>query len=84
MKCDRRHRRGHRSVGIIGQRLCAARRSPHVARIVGLDVRDPARRARKLTFHRLDILNTDLAPYLLNVDTIVHLAAIVGPIPDES
>ena len=46
-------------------------------------MRDPARRARKLTFHRVDILNTDLAPYLADVDIVVHLAAIVGPIPDE-
>lgn len=71
--------------GFIGQRLLARLdASPHVSRIVGLDVRDPARRARKLTFHRIDILNADLVPHLQNVDVIVHLAAIVGPIPDEA
>ncbi len=71
--------------GFIGQRLLPLLdASPDVTRIVGLDVRDPARRARKLTFHRLDILNVDLASYLHNVDTVVHLAAIVGPIPDEA
>jgi nucleoside-diphosphate-sugar epimerase len=58
--------------------------SPHVERVVGLDVRDPARRARKLVFHRADIINADLAPYLNGVDTVVHLAAIVGPIPDDA
>ena len=71
--------------GFIGQRLLPLLdASPAVERVVGLDVRDPARRARKLTFHRADILNADIAPYLQNVDTVVHLAAIVGPIPDES
>jgi nucleoside-diphosphate-sugar epimerase len=70
--------------GFIGQRLLPLLdASPNVTRIVGLDVQDPARRARKLSFHRADILNADLAPYLQNVDTLVHLAAIVGPIPDE-
>jgi nucleoside-diphosphate-sugar epimerase len=70
--------------GFIGQRLLPLLdASPAVSRIVGLDVRDPARRARKLTFHRADILNADLTPYLHNVDTLAHLAAIVGPIPDE-
>ena len=39
--------------GFIGQRLLPLLdASPDVTRIVGLDVRDPARRARKLTFHR--------------------------------
>jgi nucleoside-diphosphate-sugar epimerase len=70
--------------GFIGQRLLALLdASPAVSSIVGLDVRDPARRARKLTFHRVDILNADLAPYLAGADTIVHLAAIVGPLLDE-
>ena len=70
--------------GFIGQRLLPLLdASPEVDRIVGLDVRDPARRARKLTFHRADIVNADLAPYLRDVDTVVHLAAIVSPIPDE-
>jgi UDP-glucose 4-epimerase len=70
--------------GFIGQRLLPLLdASPSVTRVVGLDVRDPARRARKLQFDRADILNADLTPYLRNVDTLVHLAAIVGPIPDE-
>jgi nucleoside-diphosphate-sugar epimerase len=71
--------------GFIGQRLLPLLdASPKVSRVVGLDVRDPARRARKLAFHRADILNADLAPYLTDVEVVVHLAAIVGPIPDES
>ena len=69
--------------GFIGQRLlplfdaCEA-----IDRIVGLDVRDPARRARKLDFHRVDVCGADLAPYFRGVTAVVHLAAIVGPIPD--
>jgi UDP-glucose 4-epimerase len=71
--------------GFIGQRLLPLLdASPAVTHVVGLDVRDPARRARKLRFQRADILNADLTPYLRNVDTLVHLAAIVGPIPDEA
>jgi nucleoside-diphosphate-sugar epimerase len=70
--------------GFIGQRLLPLLdASGAVERIVGLDVRDPARRARKLTFHRTDVVNGDLAPYLQGVDTVVHLAAVVGPILDE-
>jgi nucleoside-diphosphate-sugar epimerase len=69
--------------GFLGQRLLPLLdASPHVDRIVGLDVRDPARRARKLEFHRVDVLGTDLAPYLHDVSCIVHLAAAIGPLPD--
>jgi nucleoside-diphosphate-sugar epimerase len=69
--------------GFLGQRLLPLLdASPHVDRIVGLDVRDPARRARKLEFHRADVLGTDLAPYLRDVSVIVHLAAAIGPLPD--
>jgi nucleoside-diphosphate-sugar epimerase len=56
---------------------------PTVERIVGLDVRDPARRARKLEFHRVDIVNADLSTFLRGVNTVVHLAAIVTPILDD-
>jgi nucleoside-diphosphate-sugar epimerase len=71
--------------GFIGQRLLPLLdASPRIDRIVGLDVRDPARRARKLEFHRADVLNSDLVPYFHNVEVVVHLAAIVGPIPDEA
>ena len=42
--------------GFLGQRLLPLLdASPGVARIVGLDIRDPARRARKLQFHRVDV-----------------------------
>lgn len=81
--------RGHIAVtgvaGFLGQRLLPLLDAdPAVERVVGLDVRDPARRARKLEFHRVDVLNADLAPYLTGIDTLVHLAAIVGPILDDA
>ena len=69
--------------GFLGQRLLPLLdANPHVDRVVGLDVRDPARRARKLEFHRVDVLGTDLTPYLRDVSSIVHLAAAIGPMPD--
>lgn len=71
--------------GFLGQRLLPLLdASPAVARVVGLDVRDPARRARKLTFHRVDVVNADLDALLRGADVVVHLAAIVGPILDEA
>ena len=71
--------------GFLGQRLLPLLdASPHVDRIVGLDIRDPARRARKLEFHRVDVLGTDLTPYFRDVSSIVHLAAAMGPLPDDA
>jgi nucleoside-diphosphate-sugar epimerase len=70
--------------GFLGQRLLPLLdASPHVDRIIGLDIRDPARRARKLEFHRVDVLGTDLTPYLRDVSSIVHLASAIGPLPDD-
>src|SRR3954454_4131505 len=70
--------------GFLGQRLLPLLdASPQVDRVVGLDVRDPARRARKLDFHRVDILGTELTPFLRGVRAVVHLAAIVGPLLDD-
>jgi UDP-glucose 4-epimerase len=71
--------------GAVGQRLL-----PHLARlgdggrIVGLDVREPRRRAAGLEFHLVDLAGAELKPLLDGVDVIVHLAAIVDPIPDET
>jgi nucleoside-diphosphate-sugar epimerase len=71
--------------GFLGQRLLPLLdANPQVTRIVGLDVRDPARLARKLEFHRADVLGTDLAPYLRDVTVVVHLASVLGPMPDEA
>jgi nucleoside-diphosphate-sugar epimerase len=70
--------------GFLGQRLLPLLdASPHVDRIIGLDIRDPARRARKLEFHRVDVVGSDLTPYLREASSIVHLAAVLGPLPDD-
>jgi nucleoside-diphosphate-sugar epimerase len=65
--------------GFLAQRLL-----PHldamdgVTRIVGLDVREPARRVRSLEYHRVDIASSDLTAVLDGVDAIVHLAGVVA------
>ncbi len=64
--------------GLLAQRLL-----PHLdtmdtlTRVVGLDVREPARRMRGFEFHRVDIASSDLTAILEGVDTIVHLAGVV-------
>ncbi len=69
--------------GLLGQRLLPLLDSlTTVDRIVGLDVREPPRRVPRLEFHLVDLAGVDAAPLLRGVDTIVHLAAVVGPIPD--
>ena len=66
--------------GVAG--LMAQRLLPHldamegVERVVGLDVREPARRMRRFEFHRVDVASIDLVPILEGVDTIVHLAGV--------
>lgn len=71
--------------GFLGQRLLPLLdASPAVERVVGLDVREPARRARKLVFHRADVVNADLEALFAGAGVVVHLAAIVGPILDEA
>ena len=70
--------------GLLGQRLLPLLDAlPGVDRIVGLDVREPARRTSKLEFHCADIAVTDLAPLFVGVDVVVHLAAVTGCISDE-
>jgi nucleoside-diphosphate-sugar epimerase len=71
--------------GFLGQRLLPLLdASPEIDRVIGLDVRDPARRARKLEFHRVDVIGTDLVPYLRGVEAIVHLAAVLDPMTDDA
>lgn len=70
--------------GLLGQRLLPLLDTSGVERVVGLDVQDPARRTRHLDFHRVDVSGSDLRPFLDGADTVVHLAAIVGAIPDAA
>lgn len=70
--------------GLLGQRLLPLLdRDERVGRIVGLDVRDPARRVAKLDFRRADLPGGDLEPLLDGADVVVHLAAHRDPLPDE-
>jgi UDP-glucose 4-epimerase len=73
------------AAGLVGSALCAVlAETPGVTRLVGLDVREPARHARGLEFHRADVAHTELKPLFEGLDVIVHLASVVDPIPDES
>ena len=69
--------------GLLGQRLLPLLDGlTSVDRIIGLDVREPSRRVARLEFHLVDLAGVDAAPLFRGVDTLVHLAAIVGPILD--
>jgi UDP-glucose 4-epimerase len=71
--------------GLVGQRLLPRLADEaQVTRLIGLDVRDPLRRVRNLTFHRVDIGGAELKPLLEAADVLVHLATVVDPIPDEA
>ncbi len=71
--------------GLLGQRLLPLLDAmPEVERIVGFDVREPARRTRKLEFHCADIAGTDIEHLIGSADVVVHLAAVTGCMPDEA
>ena len=71
--------------GLLGQRLLPLLdASDEVARVIGIDVRDPVRRARTLEFRRGDVASARLEPLLEGADVLVHLAAIVGPLGDDA
>ncbi|HEY4397751.1 MAG TPA: NAD-dependent epimerase/dehydratase family protein, partial [Acidimicrobiia bacterium] len=71
--------------GLVGQRLLPRLADEaQVTRLIGLDVRDPRRRVRNLTFHRVDIGGAELKPLLEAAEVLVHLATVVDPVPDEA
>jgi nucleoside-diphosphate-sugar epimerase len=71
--------------GLVGRALLAVLGdAPEVQRLVGIDVREPQRRARGLEFHRADVARAELKPVLEGCDVLVHLASVVDPIPDEA
>jgi nucleoside-diphosphate-sugar epimerase len=71
--------------GLLAQRLL-----PHLdamdglTRVVGLDVREPARRMRGFEFHRVDVASHDIESLLEGVDTVVHLAGVVDDTSDTA
>ena len=63
--------------GVLAQRLLPLLDAMDgIDRIVGLDVREPARRVRRFEFHRVDVASSDLTAVLDGVETIVHLAGV--------
>jgi nucleoside-diphosphate-sugar epimerase len=71
--------------GLVGQALLGVlSETEGVTRLVALDVREPHRRARGVEFHRADVARSELKVLLEGCDTIVHLASVVDPIPDEA
>ena len=71
--------------GLLAQRLLPCLEAMDgVERIVGLDVREPARRVHSLDFHRVDIASSDLTPVLDGVEAIVHLAGLVEGRPEST
>jgi nucleoside-diphosphate-sugar epimerase len=70
------------SAGLIGQSLL-----PRLAvdrRVLALDVREPARRVRGTEVRLVDVARSDLVPVLEGTEVLVHLAAVVDPLPDEA
>ena len=71
--------------GLVGQALLGVLGDTDgVTRLVALDVREPPRRARGVEFHRADVARSELKVLLEGCDTLVHLASVVDPIPDEA
>lgn len=71
--------------GLLAQRLLPRLDAMDgVGRIVGLDLREPARRVKRFEFHRVDIASSDLTAVLDGVETIVHLAGVVAGTPDRT
>lgn len=69
--------------GRIGQRLLREfDADPSIDRVVGLDVREPSFRPRKLDFHAVDVGGADLKPLLEGTDVLIHLAFLLEPLPD--
>jgi nucleoside-diphosphate-sugar epimerase len=71
--------------GLLAQRLLPRLDAMDgVGRIVGLDLREPARRVPRFEFHLVDIASSDLTAVLDGVETVVHLAGVVAGTPDRS
>jgi nucleoside-diphosphate-sugar epimerase len=71
------------AAGLVGRHLLPVLAAhPDVDRVLGLDVREPERRPRRVEFARVDIAGTELKPLLEGIDVVVHLAGVVDPVPD--
>ena len=72
------------AAGFVGSRLVPALTAAGVPRIVGLDVREPSRSGPGVEHHLVDVAGRDVEAFLRGVDTVVHLAAVVDPIVDDT
>jgi UDP-glucose 4-epimerase len=70
------------AAGLIGQSLLP--RLTRDRRVIALDVREPARRVRGTEVRLVDVARSHLEPVLAGADVVVHLAAVVDPLPDEA
>ncbi len=57
---------------------------PDVARVIGIDVREPDFSTRNLEFYRLDVRSPELADVMAGADALVHLAAVDAKDPAET
>ncbi len=73
------------AAGFVGQRFVSKLAThPEIARVVGLDVREPTVRAESCDYHRVDIASRDLRSLFDGVDVVVHLAGFVDAITDDA
>ncbi len=70
--------------GLIGSRLVPELVRSGAGRVVGLDVRDPARSSAGFEPHLVDVAGQEIESLLTGVDTVVHLAAVIDPIVDDA
>lgn len=71
--------------GRTGQRLLRLLDADQtIERVLGLDVREPSFRPKKLVFHPVDVAGAELKALLEDVDVLVHLASLYEPLPDEA
>ena len=73
------------SSGYLGARLVERLSADQsVTRVLGFDLRPPAKRHPKLVFDEIDVRGPGLAARLEGVDCLVHLAFVMDPLRDEA
>ena len=63
--------------------LCGLEANPEVERIVGIDVTPWKMDLRKVTFYQEDVRSPTIGELFQGVDTVLHLAFVVGEIHDK-
>jgi|GEM_PF-83856 len=69
--------------GYLGTRLTEALlKRKEIGKIVGIDIRPPAKTPDRLVFHRIDIRDPAVGKLMAehDIDTVIHLAFVVQPI----